>query len=121
MPCSSSGPLTAENALAGHTALTVHSAQIWAEYVNSEKDLPSEFEKRMSKYNNSIGHRNVRPREKERFIKTALNYRVHDLPHAHNPETDHFVPSFTGFPMPVRGSGFRIVRLGPRGERLRGS
>jgi len=50
-----------------------------------------------------MGHTKVRPAESKRFIKADLNYRKHDLPHAHNPETDFYVPSFTGFPLPSRG------------------
>ena len=58
----------------------------------------------MVAYNKKLGHTKVRPAEAKRFIKQELNYRKYDLPHAHNPETDFFVPSFTGFPLPARGA-----------------
>jgi len=65
--------------------------------------LGGAFEKKYRCYNKDFGRTNILPHERPRFIKDRLNYRKHDLPHAHNPVTDFFVPSFTGFPLPARG------------------
>lgn len=87
----------------GHISDTQHSSIIWKEYVASESLLGGAFEKKYRCYNKDFGRTNILPHERPRFIKDRLNYRKHDLPHAHNPVTDFFVPSFTGFPLPARG------------------
>lgn len=90
----------------GHIAPTVHSAQIWGEFVN-QNEIPrgqiTMFDRKIAAYDKIHGQTNVMPSEKPHFIKERLNYRKHDLPHTFNPVTDNFVTSFTGFPLPERG------------------
>jgi len=87
----------------GHVNDSNHSQSLYREYVESEKLKGGAFNRKYKFYNKDHGRTHVLAHERPRFIKDRLNYRMHDLPHAHNPVTDHFVPSFTGFPLPARG------------------
>merc|ERR1712196_257378 len=77
----------------GHINASVHSAQIWTEFVQSEGTYANHFDRKLSAYDKKYSHTNILGAEHPRFVKERLNYRKHDLPHAHNPVTDFFVPS----------------------------
>merc|ERR1711907_231226 len=86
----------------GHIAPTVHSAQIWGDFVH-QNEHSTMFDQKLAAYDKTLGQTNVIRSEKPQFVKARLNYRKHDLPHTFNPVTDNFVTSFTGFPLPERG------------------
>jgi len=98
----------------GHINASVHSAQIWSEFVESEGTFGHSFDRKFRAYDKRHGHDHVQAAEQPRFIKERLNFRKHDLPHAHNPVTDFFVPSFTGFPLPERGPDDNDMTGAPR-------
>lgn len=98
----------------GHYSDDANSALVWSQMVALEANNGAIFRRKYNAYNKHMGHTQVIPSDRPRFIKTDLCYRKHDLPHAHNPATDHFVPSFTGFPLPHRGLDANDMSGAPR-------
>jgi len=81
-----------------------HADAIWLERLHLDKETAKCFQEKFHAYNKAtMGQSKILPAERHRFVKSHLNYRKFDLPHAHNPVTDHVVPSFDCRPLPERG------------------
>merc|ERR1711934_689997 len=102
----------------GHINPQRHADAIWREAMALDATTGQCFKEKYHAYNKTMGHTMLHPEERRQFVKTRLNYRKHDLPHAFNPVTDHVVPSFDCRPLPERG---HPMESGGRGARHRHS